>query len=104
MYELSAKNDRLIWYGGRDKEEELLANCYFNSMKLAMENGIRTIAFPSISTGVYSFPVELAAKVAVYTVNRFLQDNPDNFDLVEWVLFDAHTEAVYEAEVDKIYE
>ena len=41
-----------IWYGGRDKEEELMASCYFNSMKLAMENGIRTIAFPSISTGV----------------------------------------------------
>lgn len=93
-----------VWNGGRNKEEELLANCYFNSMKLAMDDGIRSIAFPSISTGVYSFPVELAAKVAVSTVNRFLQDNPDSFDLVEWVLFDAHTEAVYEAEVDKIYE
>ena len=92
-----------VWNGGRNKEEELLANCYFNSMKLAMENGIRTIAFPSISTGVYSFPVELAAKVAVHTVNRCLQDNPDSFDLVEWVLFDTHTEAVYEAEVDKLY-
>jgi len=93
-----------IWYGGRDKEEELLASCYFNSMKLALENGIRKIAFPSISTGVYSFPVELAAKVAVKTINRFLQDNPDSFDLVECVLFDAHTEAVYEAEVGKLYE
>lgn len=56
-----------------------------------------------ILTGVYSFPVELAAKVAVHTVNRFLQDNPDRFDVLEWVLFDAHTEAVYEAEVDKLY-
>lgn len=93
-----------IWYGGRDKEEGLLASCYFNSMKLALENGIRTIAFPSISTGVYAFPVELAAKVAVKTVNRFLQDNPDSFELVEWVLFDEHTEAVYEVEVDKIFE
>ena len=73
-----------VWNGGRNKEEELLADCYFNSMKLAMENGIRTIAFPSISTGVYSFPVELAAKVAVHTVNRCLQDNPDSFlDLPE---------------------
>ena len=81
-----------------------LVNCYFNSMKLAMDNGIRSIAFPSISTGVYSFPVELAAKIAVHTVNRFLQDNPDSFDLVEWVLFDTHTESVYEAEVDKLYE
>ena len=104
MYELSAKNDRLIWNAGRNREEELLANCYFNSMKLAMDNGIRSIAFPSISTGVYSFPVELAAKIAVHTVNRFLQDNPDCFDLVEWVLFDTHTESVYEAEVDKLYD
>ena len=92
-----------IWNGGRNREEELLANCYFNSMKLAMDNGIRSIAFPSISTGVYSFPVELAAKIAVHTVNRFLQDNPDSFDLVEWVLFDTHTESVYEAEVDQLY-
>jgi O-acetyl-ADP-ribose deacetylase (regulator of RNase III) len=72
-------------------------------MKLAMDNGIRSIAFPSISTGVYSFPVELAAKIAVYTVNRFLQGTPDSFDLVEWVLFDTHTESVYEAEVDQLY-
>lgn len=92
-----------IWNGGRNREEELLASCYFNSMKLAMDNGIRSIAFPSISTGVYSFPVELAAKIAVNTVNRFLQDNPESFDLVEWVLFDAHTESVYKAEVDKLY-
>ena len=74
-----------IWNGGR------------------MDNGIRSIAFPSISTGVYGFPVELAAKIAVHTVNRFLQDNPDCFDLVEWVLFDTHTESVYKSEVDKIY-
>ena len=92
-----------IWNGGRDREEELLANCYFNSMKLAMDNGIRSIAFPSISTGVYSFPVELAAKIAVRTVARFLQENPGQFDLVEWVLFDSHTESVYEAEVTLYY-
>ena len=59
-------------------------------MKLAMDDGIRSIAFPSISTGVYSFPVELAAKVAVSTVNRFLQDNPDSFDLVEWHVWLQH--------------
>ena len=93
-----------IWHGGRSREEELLANCYFNSMKLAVENEIRTIAFPSISTGVYSFPVELAAKIAVRTVNGFLQDHPDCFDLVEWVLFDDYTESVYKAEVDKLHE
>ena len=91
-----------IWNGGGNREEELLASCYYNSMKLAKDNGIRSIAFPSISTGVYGFPVDLAAKIAVYTVNRFLQDNPDSFDFVKWVLFDVHTESVYEAEVDKI--
>ena len=91
-----------IWNGGGNREEELLSSCYFNSMKLASENGIRTIAFPSISTGVYRFPVELAAKIAVNTVNKFLQDHPDKFDLVEWVLFDSHTESVYEAEVERI--
>lgn len=92
-----------IWNDGRSNEEELLASCYFNSMKLAMEHGIRSVAFPSISTGVYRFPVELAAEIAVHTVSRFLQDNPESFDLVEWVLFDTHTEAVYKAEVDKLY-
>ena len=68
-----------------------------------MENGIRSIAFPSISTGIYHFPVEQAAKIAVNTVKRFLDDNEGMFDLVEWVLFDEHTEKVYEAEVDKLY-
>ena len=93
-----------VWNGGKHKEEELLANCYYNSMQLAMDKGIRTIAFPSISTGIYHFPVELAAKIAVRTVARFLEENEDSFDLVEWVLFDSVTEFVYEAEVDKLYE
>ena len=92
-----------IWNGGTSREDELLANCYYNSMKLAMDNGIRNIAFPSISTGVYSFPVELAAKIAVKTVSRFLENNESDFDLVEWVLFDSATESVYEKEVDKLY-
>ncbi|MBE5963822.1 MAG: O-acetyl-ADP-ribose deacetylase [Lachnospira sp.] len=88
-----------IWNGGTNNEEELLASCYYNSLKLAMENGIRTIAFPSISTGVYGYPVEKAAKVAVGTVARFLEENPKTFDLVEWVLFDDYTMKVYEGEI-----
>ena len=91
-----------IWRGGRSNEEELLASCYFQSMQLAREYGIRSIAFPSISTGVYHFPIELAAKIAVETVSRFLEDNPDRFDLVELVLFDSVTESIYEAEVEDI--
>lgn len=90
-----------IWYGGNHNEEELLANCYHNSLKLAMDHGIKRIAFPSISTGVYHFPVEKAAKIAVKTVNEFLDNNPDYFELIEWILFDPHTASVYEAEVDK---
>lgn len=70
-------------------------------MKLAKDHGIKRIAFPSISTGVYHFPVDKAAKIAVNTVYQFLENNPDYFELVEWVLFDSHTASVYEAEVDK---
>ena len=88
-----------VWNGGGKNEEELLASCYYNSMKLAMDNGIRTIAFPSISTGIYGYPVELAAKTAVSTVAKFLEENGDKFDLVEWVLFDDNTMRVYENEV-----
>lgn len=93
-----------VWNGGRSREKELLAGCYFNSMQLSLGHGIRSVAFPSISTGVYSFPVDLAAKIAVKTVSRFLKENENSFDLVEWVLFDAKTESLYEAEVDKLYQ
>lgn len=88
-----------IWRGGSNKEEELLASCYYHSMQVALEHGIRSIAFPSISTGVYRFPVKLAASIAVKTVSRFLENNPDSFDIVEWVLFDSATENAYETEV-----
>ena len=74
-----------VWSGGNNNEPELLANCYFNSMNVAMDHGIRSIAFPSIATGIYHFPVELAAKIAVGTVKRFLKENQGTFDLVECV-------------------
>lgn len=93
-----------VWNGGKKGEEELLASCYYNSMQLAMDNGIKTIAFPSIATGIYHFPVELAAKIAVSTVAEFLRANENKFDLVEWVLFDENTTKVYENEVDKLYQ
>lgn len=93
-----------IWNGGRNREEELLASCYNTSMQLALEHGIRSIAFPSIATGVYRFPVDLAAKIAVDTVGRFLNEHKDDFNMVEWVLFDEHTKLVYEAAVDRTEE
>lgn len=92
-----------VWNGGSAGEEELLANCYYNSLKLAEEKGITSIAFPSISTGVYHFPVQLAAKIAVRTVSRFLQEEEHHIKFVEWVLFDTKTEMLYAKEVDKFY-
>ncbi len=90
-----------VWHGGTGGEPEKLASCYFNSLKTAVENGIRTIAFPSISTGIYSYPVEKAAKTAVGAVRRFLEQFPDTIDMVEWVLFDDRTLAAYKSEVEK---
>lgn len=85
-----------VWHGGDHGEAELLASCYRRSLQVAEEHGIRRIAFPSISTGVYHYPVKEAAKIAVGTVTEFLEEHPDAFDVVEWVLFDDNTKQVYE--------
>lgn len=63
-----------VWHGGSHGEPELLAACYRNSLKGAVENGLRTVAFPNISTGVYGYPKHLAAPVAVETVRAFLAE------------------------------
>lgn len=91
-----------VWNGGSHNEDELLADCYKNSLKLAINHHIRTIAFPSISTGVYSFPVERAANIAVSTVAVFLKEHPGQLDMVLWVLFDDHTERAYQKAVELI--
>lgn len=83
-----------IWRGGKWGEEELLANCYRNSLALAKENGVKTIAFPSISTGVYRFPVELAAKIAVKEILEFLKQE-DSMEQVILVCFDDRTKEAY---------
>jgi len=64
-----------VWNNGKYKETEKLADCYINSLKLAVENNIETIAFPNISTGVYRFPKEEAAKIAINTVIEFMTEN-----------------------------
>jgi O-acetyl-ADP-ribose deacetylase (regulator of RNase III) len=84
-----------IWRGGDSGEPDLLANCYSNSLKLAVENGIRTISFPSISTGVYVYPVEKAAPVALGAVMDFLRKS-DALDEVVFVLYDTGTYQAYE--------
>jgi len=62
-----------VWQGGGHGEDELLGDCYRNSLRLAVERGVRTIAFPAISTGVYGFPMARAARIAVREVRRFLE-------------------------------
>lgn len=91
-----------IYRGGNSGEPQLLANAYKNSMKLALENKIRTIAFPSISTGVYSYPLEEAAEIAVKTVNDFYMEHQNEFDCIRFVLFDDRTKQAYDNAINKI--
>ena len=93
-----------VYYGGIRNEEKLLKSCYKRSLQVAEENGIRSIAFPSISTGAYSYPVDLAAKVAVSTVRNYIIEHPDAFDLVMWVLFDEWTKKAYDEALSVAYE
>ncbi|HED07491.1 MAG TPA: O-acetyl-ADP-ribose deacetylase [Ignavibacteria bacterium] len=79
-----------VWNGGKHNEEKLLASCYKNSLKLAIENKIKSIAFPAISTGVYRFPLELATKIAIGEVKDFLSNN-DTFEKIIFVCFDERT-------------
>lgn len=72
-----------VWSGGNRKEDELLRNCYRNSLALAGQNGARSVAFPSISTGAYRFPVERASRIAVKTVKECLNE----MGLIEKVIF-----------------
>lgn len=87
-----------IWRGGMANEEALLAACYRNSLAVAAENGARSIAFPAISTGVYGFPADRAAKIAVATVTKGLE-TLDVFDEVLFCCFDASTTALYRGEL-----
>ncbi len=65
-----------VWHGGKYNERELLKSCYITALELAKEKGIKTIAFPAISCGVYHFPVEEACEIAMNTVKEFLENNP----------------------------
>ena len=84
-----------VWGGGKGREPELLRNCYVNSLRLANEQGIESVAFPSISTGAYRYPIAQAAKIAVETVREELS-NSTSVDLVRFVCFSAGDFAVYE--------
>ena len=81
-----------VWNGGNNNEDNMLANCYRSSLKLAVENDIETIAFPAISTGVYRFPLERATKIAIAETKNFLEQN----NLIEKIIFVAFDERTYD--------
>ena len=83
-----------IWSGGQNNENELLANCYKNCLKLAVENNIKTIAFPSISTGIYGFPIENASEIALNEILSFLKENK-MIELVKIVCFGQNAYNIY---------
>ena len=84
-----------IWKGGDNGEKELLASSYRSCLELAVEHGCKTVAFPSISTGVYRFPLELAAPIAVKTVRDFLADHPQ-LKQVTFVCFSQQVKDAYD--------
>ena len=84
-----------VWNGGNYHEAELLASCYKSCLDIALEKGIRSIAFPSISTGIYSYPLNEAAKIAVGVACKYVEENPGKFDVIKWVLFDDNTYNAY---------
>ena len=85
-----------IWHGGNNDEARLLESCYHKSLKLAVENDIKSIAFPNISTGVYGFPKKQAANIAVHTVLSFMSTN-ESMEKVVFVCFDDENLHLYKA-------
>lgn len=84
-----------VYRGGSPGEEALLASAYRSSLEVALENGIRTVAFPSVSTGAYGYPTRQAAAVALRTVRDFIDGNQGRLDLVRFVLFSRADFEVY---------
>lgn len=84
-----------VWRGGSAGEPELLASCYRNSLALAVEHGLRTIAFPAISCGVYGYPLEQAARIAVAETERFVREHP-SIESVLFVCFQDDCATAYE--------
>ena len=85
-----------VWRGGKHGEPELLASCYRTSLGLAVRHGVKTIAFPAISCGVYGYPMELAAEIAVRECRRFSEEH-DAIEQITFALFGPSGLAVYEA-------
>jgi O-acetyl-ADP-ribose deacetylase len=91
-----------VYRDGRHGEPELLASAYRRSLEVAADHGLRSVAFPSISTGAYRYPIEEAAGVAVRSVAGFLEERPGVLDLVRFVLFSASDLRAYGAVLDRL--
>ena len=87
-----------VWHGGNTGEAELLASCYRSCLTLASENGCKTVDFPSISTGVYHFPLDKAAAIASKTIKEYLDAHPE-IERVRMVCFDERTKAAYDSAI-----
>ena len=90
-----------VWHGGNKGEAELLASCYRSCLELASENGCKTVDFPSISTGVYHFPLDKAAAIACKTIKEYLEAHPE-IERVRMVCFDARTKEYYENALENL--
>jgi O-acetyl-ADP-ribose deacetylase len=89
-----------VWHGGANHEMELLENCYINSLRIAVEHGVKTIAFPNISTGIYHFPKEKAATIALGAVKKSPDTN--KFDKIIFVCFDMENYDLYKEKIKDI--
>jgi len=89
-----------VWHGGKSKEGELLANCYKNSLELAVKNNILTIAFPAISTGVYRFPIEKAAVITIQEIKNFLNTN----SIMQKIILVCFNDEIYQAYLKAVKE
>lgn len=90
-----------VWRGGTNNEDELLARCYRNSLALAVAHGVRTIAFPAISTGAYGFPLERATRIAVREVVEFLRSDR-TLERVVFVCYDGRTADTYHRVLEEV--
>lgn len=89
------------WNGGESNEAMLLESCYRSCLDNAIEKGIKSIAFPSISTGIYGYPLDQAAEIAIRTVIQYVTEHPGKLETIMWILFDDKTLKVYKNELEK---
>jgi len=89
-----------VWHGGGKNEEQLLSSCYRKSLRLAVENNVKSIAFPAISTGAYRFPMDKAASIAIAEAQSFLRENPA-LEKVIFVCFDQAALNVYKEALER---